>query len=427
MYGMPHWPVRLGNKPIDLNLERVTFLLEKLGNPHLNLPPVIHITGTNGKGSTLAFLKSIFEASGKKVHRYTSPHLLRFNERIILAGEEISDDFLNQIIEHCRIVAEPFNLKLTLFEGITVAAFLAFSKIRADILLLEVGMGGRLDATNVIANPELTIITPISLDHTDFLGETIAKIAFEKAGIIKANTCCITAPQLDAAHQVIENVAQNLNAPLFSYEYDYIIKKNDFGFEFLSNKFTLKLPPPNLIGDHQYLNAGTAIAAIANLKNFKISEPHIIQGITTAIWPARLQLITSGKLATMLPPNWELWLDGAHNESGAQILSLWAEEKQDKSLYLICGMTKGRDSKNFFKYFTGKVNFVCGVLVESEPTSHSATHIANDATSIGLKSYAADSLNDAIKKLIEISSTASRILICGSLYLAGDVFIINEK
>ncbi len=422
---MPHWPVPLWYKPIDLGLERIKTLLEALGSPHKHLPPVVHIAGTNGKGSTLAFLRAFLEAAGYRVHCYTSPHLVRFNERIHVAGHEIADDYLYEILEECRVANEQLGLPTTFFEGTTAAAFLAFARNPADITLLETGLGGRLDATNVVEDPLLTIITSISMDHMQFLGDSIAEIAREKAGIMKTGVPCVVSMQQEEASDVFEAQAALLQLPLIQYGYDWGIHKTATGMTFVAENTEIALPAPALVGDHQYMNAGTAIAAARALTGFTITDTHLAQGLQAAKWPARLQHLSEGRLAGLLPKGWELWVDGAHNEAGGHVLSLWAEAQQDRPLFLISGMTKGRDSAKFFESLRPYTQFVCGVLVEAEPSSHPADTITQAARSIGIKAESFPSLEEALSFLSQLSEVPARILICGSLYLAGSVIEEN--
>lgn len=426
MVKMPHWPVPLWYKPIDLGLERIKTLLEALGNPHHHMPPVVHIAGTNGKGSTLAFFRRFLEAAGYTVHCYTSPHLVNFNERIHVSGHEIDDGSLYEVLEECRIATERLELPITFFEGTTAAAFLAFSRSPADITLLETGLGGRLDATNVVDDPLLTILTTISLDHMQFLGDTIAKIAYEKAGIMKTGVPCVTSMQLEEAEEVFEQQAELLNTSLIQYGYDWGIEKTAEGMLYKAKDIELSLPAPNLVGDHQFINAATAITAALALKDFTITKEHLAIGLQTAKWPGRLQHITEGSFADLLPADWELWLDGAHNEAGGHILSVWAEEKQDRPLFLITGMTKGRDSAKFFESLQPFSRFVCGLLVEAEPSSHPADYITEAAKTVGIEAKSCESIEEAIRFLSTLSSTPARILICGSLYLAGSVLEENQ-
>jgi len=425
---LPHWPVPHGSKDIILGLDRVKMLLERLGNPEEKLPPVIHVAGTNGKGSTLAYLKAILEHAGYKVHRYTSPHIKQFNERIVLAGKEITDEYLSQIIEETRIAAG--DLQTTFFEGSTAAAFLAFSRVKADVLLLETGLGGRLDATNVIDNPRLTVITPISEDHTEYLGNTIAAIAYEKAGIIKPKVPCVISWQLQEAQEVLLKKCAEENSPNYSFNQHWNFEKTTSGFNFIDhvNEEIIPLPAPSLIGIHQIINAATAIATVKLLDDFEISYENLCYGLTNTFWPARMQMIKHGVLHDMLPSDWELWVDGAHNNGGAQMLaatieSLW----HDKPTYLINGRTGNRDIKSFLTYFKDKVKLVCGVKVRSEPLGELAVNIVNGAKEIGLEAYECDSLPDAIKLIMQKSNQPARILVCGSLYLAADVALANKQ
>jgi dihydrofolate synthase / folylpolyglutamate synthase len=413
---LPFWPDPSTYRNIDLGLHRVYQLLERLGNPHLRLPPTIHLAGTNGKGSTLAFLQAIFEDSGLKVHCYISPHLVRFNERIILAGKEIEDDFLNEILLKCKNAAaiEP-KINVTFFEGITVAAFLAFSKVRADILLLETGMGGRLDATNVIENPLATIITPIDFDHTEFLGKTLAKIAFEKAGIIKPNCPVIVAKQKSSALKVIKEVALKNGSKIFVADKNYNLKST-----------------PNLAGKHQIDNAKTAIAAILAQKQFKISAQNIENGLQKAVWKARLQKIVDGKFAKILPNNFQLILDGGHNKSGAKTISDWIKNKNKTKNYLICAMLKDKDSQGFLKQLAKQTELLIGLEITGENSSKKAAEIANIAQSLNIKSQPALSFTNAIEEIKKYHSKnyhnhSARIIICGSLYLAGKFLQENES
>lgn len=428
MVKMPHWPIPLGNKPIDLDLSRIKLLLENLGNPHKRLPPVIHVAGTNGKGSTTAFLKAIFQAAGYKVHTYNSPHLVNFNERIGICGTNISDDFLYEVTEECRIASEKLNLKPTFFEGTTAAAFLAFSRVPADILILEVGLGGRLDATNVIDNPLMSIITSISFDHTEFLGNSLTTIAYEKAGIIKPNCPCIISAQFAEAMAPLIHTAEENNSTNFAYEYDWIVEpldRENFIYKFQGQDYIF--PRPNLIGDHQLVNAGNAITAALNVKGFNISPDHITKGITHTIWPARLQKLIDGNIKSKLPSNWEIWVDGAHNEAGAHVLSVWLENQEEMPTYMIFGMTKGRDCQNFLSSFQGKVKHIAGVLIEAEPSSYRGEFIRDEAVKAGFSASAHDSIDEALIYVTKQETSRTRILVCGSLYLAGDILNQNQS
>ncbi len=430
MVYMPHWPIPNVKNNIMLGLERVSELLTRLDNPQNKLPPVIHVSGTNGKGSTIAYLKAIFEAAGYRVHRYISPHIVRFNERIMLAGCEISDPQLYAFIEETRLAAE--GLHMTFFEATTACALLAFSRVPADVLLLEVGMGGRLDATNVIDSPLLSIITSISYDHMEYLGDTVAKIAYEKAGIIKPGHPCVSSWQMADAMEVITKKCLEANSELFACGRDWNFEVNEEGFIFHNYKdaLSLQLPKPSLIGLHQIINASTAAAACTRYLNqhFNIDLNHIKHGLTATTWPARMQKITTGILYEMLPEGFELWVDGAHNTGGAQMISatianLW----KDKPTYLINGRTGDRDIKGYLEYFKGIVEFVCGVRVLSEPKGELAENIATGAKEAGLKAYACDSIKDAVTLILSNAKQPSRILVTGSLYLAADIQLANSN
>jgi dihydrofolate synthase/folylpolyglutamate synthase len=420
---MPHWPIPLGDKPIDLDLSRIKLLLEELGNPQEKLPPIIHVAGTNGKGSTVAFLRAIFQAAGYRVHTYTSPHLVNFNERIGILGCDIEDNFLYEVTEECRLAAEKQGIQVTFFEGTTAVAFLAFSKIQADIIILEVGLGGRLDATNVIDNPAMSIITNISLDHTDFLGDTTLKIAYEKAGIIKPNCPCIIAQQEMQVMDLLQKIAEANNSPCYAFEYDWIIDLDKYECK----SRVIPIEKLSLPGIHQYMNAGNAITAAINLKQFNITDEHIAKGLRNAVWPARLQRLNEGAILNMVPESWQIWIDGAHNESGAHVLSVWLEDQPLMPTYMIFGMTKGRNCKIFLEPFVNKIKHLMGVLIEAEPSSYSGEFVSNEAMQMDIDSKAATSIEEAILSIVAMEQLPARILVCGSLYLAGDVLFKNRR
>lgn len=409
----PHWPKVLGYKPIDLGLVRIKKLMQRLGSPHLKLPPVVHVAGTNGKGSTIALMRAVLEDAGYKVHVYTSPHLIEFNERIVLAGKKISDDFLYEVLEECRLKSK--GIKLTFFEGTTAAAFLAFSKVEADIVLLETGMGGRLDATNIVPNPIMNIITSISFDHMEYLGNTLVKIAKEKAAIIKKNAVCITSiSQEKNVMQVIKKKAEEECANL-------IIAPRETKYK------------TNLIGEHQKQNVAVAVSALKSLKGFKITEKNIKSGLMKADWPARMQEIKSGKLVKLIPDNCELWLDGGHNEGAVRELiknlKKWRSQSrsQKKKLYLIFGLQSKRDCKELLNLIPRKyISQIYGVKIPGEDNSYDAEQISMIAEDVGFESYAARNVRDAIKKISENAKQPFCIIIFGSLYLAGSVLAENE-
>ena len=426
MVRMPHWPNILGHKIIDLDLTRIKSLLTAIGNPQEKLPPVIHVAGTNGKGSTTAFLKSIFQEAGYKVHCYTSPHLMYFNERINILGTPIEDNFLYQICEECRIACEKIGINPTFFEGTTAAAFLSFSKVEADLIILEVGLGGRLDATNVIEKPAMSIITSISLDHTEYLGDSLRQIAIEKSGIIKKDCPVIISQQYKEVMETLLEVAENNQS--FAFEYDWLVERIDNShFLYKSPNLELNLPNPGLLGDHQFINAGNAITAALNLKAFKISKEAIENGLKKVFWPARIQKLSQGYLVNRLPKNWEIWVDGAHNDAGAHCLSNWLQNEPYKPTYMIFGMTKGRDCQQFLSNFSGLIKHVGGITIENEPSSYSGEYIANQAELLQFPSSYYDDIEDCLNKITQMEQSESRIVITGSLYLAGDALYKNQR
>lgn len=406
---------------IDLSLDRMYRLLTMLGNPHKRLPPVIHVAGTNGKGSLLAYLKAIFEARGLRVHRYTSPHLVRFSERIVLAGKEIENNYLESIIKHVAPLLQ--QQPATFFEATTALAFLAFAEKPADILLLETGMGGRLDATNVIDKPLLTAITPISFDHTEFLGTTLSAIAAEKAGIIKHGVPCVIGRQQPDPLQVLEKKAAEMHAPVYRLGEEWQIEKGRYQSEKRNIEFT-----PSLAGEYQYDNAATAIACIDQLPQFAITNEHIRQGIANAYWPARLQHIKQGVFVSILPPGIELWLDGGHNPQGGAVLAQWIKQKAaDRHVYLICGMIKGKDMQAFFSPMATAVKKLCAISIPGESASQPADKVAQAARAVGIEAQTSMSLENALKTVLESANSHAIICICGSLYLAGKVLAANER
>lgn len=427
---LPFWPNPQGYRNIDLGLTRVYELLARLGNPHLKLPPVIHLAGTNGKGSTLSFLKEIFAESGLVIHSYTSPHLVNFNERIVLAGQEISDEFLNEIFSECKNAAEKSPaIAVTFFEGITVAAFLAFSRIRADLLLLETGMGGRLDATNVVPEVLCSIITPVSLDHTEFLGKTLAKIAFEKGGIIKKNCPTFIGKQKPSALQTLEKQALKIGSEIKVFNQDWKIKKLKNGFWFSGFGRQFSLPLPSLAGSHQIENAALAIAVALTQSKFQISEEHIRAALTKTFWPARLQKIDSGKFFRILPDNFDLYLDGSHNLQGAATIQRFLQGKRKTSsesnpqkIFVIFSMLQDKNCEDFLKKIGNETDHLITLTIPNEPKSRKAEEILEIAKKIGIKATTAENFDEAFKKILLLGKSDEKalILVCGSLYLAGN-------
>lgn len=421
----PFWPDFKGYRNIELGLSRVIELLARLDNPHLKIPPTIHIAGTNGKGSTQAFLRSIFTEEGYAVHSYTSPHLVNFNERIIIAGQEISDDFLNQCLLECKNAAEKSpKIDVTFFEGITVAAFLAFSKIKADILLLEVGMGGRLDATNVLPKVLCSIITPIAFDHTDFLGNSLAKIAFEKAGIIKKSCPVIISKQKPSALKTLENQALAIDstAKVFQKDWSFSKSKTSANWEYKSSNHKFILPKPALAGDHQFENAALAITAALDQKQFFITENHIKSAIAKTFWPARLQKINSGKFFKILPNNFELYLDGSHNLQGSATIKKFLKNEKDKKIFVIFSMLKDKNCAGFLKKLAKEIDHLIAVPIADEPKARSPEEIKIIAKKNGIFCKSSKNFNEAFANILSShkSSEPALILVCGSLYLAGN-------
>lgn len=424
MVRMPDWPkVPLWKKERQASLEHCIRLLGELGNPHDKLPPTIHIAGTNGKGSTVAILNSILTQSKLKVHTYTSPHLLEFNERIKLNGQDISDYQLKFYLDKVKLVAEKLQIELSFFEGTTIAAFLAFVDEQADILILETGLGGRLDCTNVIKSPIATIITPISYDHTEVLGSNIKQIAIEKAGIIKTGVPCIIGPQMHHAYEILLGVCERMNSPSFCYEYDFIAEKTNTGFTYKSQNLSLDLPNPALRGDHQILNAASAIATVLLLNNyFKISQNNLTIGLQNTKWPGRIEKVESDTVLNLTgTSDIEIYLDGAHNDSGAQALAEWAKNL-DGNVYLILGMTRKRNPTSFCSYFSDIVKHGIAVNVMSEPSNISASSLATLASESGIDFSFEDNLLTAIKTISNARKPETKIIITGSLFLAADFY-----
>jgi dihydrofolate synthase/folylpolyglutamate synthase len=417
-------------KVIDLSLDRVHKLLNRLGNPERDLPPVVHVAGTNAKGSVIAILRAMLEAAGKRVHVHISPHLVRFNERIRLAGELIPDGDLQALLEECEDAngGEP----ITFFEITTGAALLAFARTPGDVLILETGLGGRLDATNVVDKPLVTVITPISLDHQQFLGETIEEIAGEKAGILKPGVPCVIGPQLPAALAVLEERARAVGAPLIVHGRDWTVEAAEDGtrFSLTFDGETVEYPAPALAGRHQLFNAAQAIVCLMAMSRtqaeFEAAPDQIARGLAAAQWPARLQQLTKGPLVGRLAPGWSLWLDGGHNASaGAAIAAHARDAWAEKPLHLICGMINSKDPQTFLAPLAGVAASLTGVAIPGEPNSLSAGDIAAAAEAVGLPARPAPSVQAALWGLLERETGPQRVLICGSLYLAGTVLRDN--
>lgn len=407
---IPSWPDPQNSNVINLGLDRVFNALEKLGNPHLKLPPVIHVAGTNGKGSTIAFLRAMMEAAGKKCHVYTSPHLVNFNERIFLAGENISDDFLNEVIDETKNKCG--DIPLTFFEGTTVAALLAFSKVKADYVILETGMGGRLDATNVVPNPALTIITPISLDHVEFLGDTIEKIALEKASIMKDNVPCISSVQNEAALKVITNMAKEMNSKLSVLEKDFFYMVNtDNSFIYRDENGGTGYPKTALRGKHQCMNAALAVRAALELG---IEKKDIKAGIKGASWPARMQKLEEN-----------VFLDGGHNEQAGEVICDFVKEenaKKKKHNIAVIAMRNTKDFTGFIKNLAPAFNEIYVSKIPNEELSRDPMEIKKVCDELKVKCRVFKEFDEALATSKNGQAALNnRVVICGSLYLAGYV------
>lgn len=422
MVAMPHWPKYITTGKINYDLSRMSYLLNCLGKPHLALPAVIHVAGTNGKGSSISYLKSIFHAANYKTHCYISPHLIEFNERITVSSEPISDEMLFSICEQVRLVCEKHNIEPSFFEASTAIAFVAFATNNADVVLLETGLGGRLDATNVIPKPLLSIITPISFDHMNILGDKIELIAAEKAGIIKKATPCAISNQLEEVLDVLIAKCQQQQAPAICYGYDFGIEKTNNGFNFLSKQRQITLPNPALPGDHQLLNAATVIASLSLAQDkFNFSDQHFCKGLQEAKWPARIQKVPQSSYTKILDTGAQIWIDGAHNPHGAKVLANWIRDELKAPVKLIIGITKNRDVYSFLSEFAGIYEEIAAVPVLSEPFSYSADVLSSLADEHNIMTIPYLSLEDALTKMNK-DSFKGHIVITGSLFLAADFF-----
>lgn len=415
MVSMPHWPIKFNQNPHRIDLSPIKKLLEFLGNPDKKLPPVIHVAGTNGKGSSCAILQSIFKDAGYKVHLYTSPHIREFNERIVIGGKRIEDDYLFKILEKIRHIYEKENLENSFFEITTAAAFMAFSENPADIVILETGLGGRLDATNVIEKPLATFITPISLEHQEYLGPNTRIIAGEKAGIIKHKSPCIISAQEDSVFDVLLSKCEEIGAESIAFSYDFMIEKLEDGLSVEGQNFAKEIfPSPNLPGDHQILNVGTIIAAILSnvFKDYKITKENIQNAIQNIKWPARIEKVHVMGI--------EIILDGAHNESGANALAHWIRDNfKNQKVSIILGMTNNRDAASFASPFRDVVENIFTVQVRSEASSFMPEKLAEMLKPTGINITPCDNLEEA---LTIASKTPDQIIVTGSLFLAADLY-----
>ena len=384
---------------------------------------MIHVAGTNGKGSTVATLRACLEAAGYRVHVYTSPHLVRFAERIRIAGKLIEDDELSACLEECERANA--GAPITLFEITTAAAYLAFSRKPADATLLEVGLGGRVDATNVIKRPAATVLTPISFDHQRFLGDTLASIAFEKTGILKPGVPGVVGPQPKEAADVIEARAAQTGSPLYRHGKDWRAEPSASGMRYEGRRWQFDLPAPALAGRHQFDNSGAAIACLEDLEQmFRVDAAALARGLRTTEWPARLQRLARGPLAASLPPTVELWLDGGHNQAGGEVLAQHARIWRDRPLHIVFGMLTTHDAREFLRPLAREAADVGAVAIPGEANSRTAEDSAAAARDVGL---AAESYPSVVAAVAAAAAkpAPSRILICGSLYLAGTVLAEN--
>jgi dihydrofolate synthase/folylpolyglutamate synthase len=412
-------------KVIDLSLERVERLLDALGRPHQRLAPVVHVAGTNGKGSVVALMRAMLQAAGYRVQAYTSPHLVRFNERIRLADGEIAEGPLAALLEECE--AANGGRPITFFEITTAAAFLAFSRDPADVLLLEAGLGGRADATNVIARPAGVVLTPISLDHQQFLGDTVEAIAGEKAAILKPGVPAVAAPQPPVPAAVIATAAARIGAPLHRAGREWSMCATPDGFRYEADGRRLALPAPSLNGPHQLVNAATAIACLDRLPAFRVDQPAIRRGLAAVRWPGRLQRLVAGPLMDRLPEGWELWLDGGHNRSAGEALAAAVEAWSDRPLHLVFGMLNSKDPKGFLAPLAAHVVGLGAVAIPGERNALPAAACRDAARAVGIPAATAASVAEALGDLVGASGPGpARILICGSLYLAGRVLAENR-
>jgi dihydrofolate synthase/folylpolyglutamate synthase len=418
-------------KRIDLSLERIERLLAALDHPERKLPPVIHVAGTNGKGSTVAFLRAMLEAAGHRTHVYTSPHLVRYNERFRLGdrgeGRLASDAELSAALAECEAANK--GQPITVFEITTAAAFLLFAQHPADVLILEVGLGGRLDATNVIAKPLASIITPVTIDHTDFLGDTLDKIAAEKAGIIKPGAPVIVAAQHRDALAAIERQAARMKAPIKIAGEDWTATEERGRLVYQDDNGLIDLPAPKLYGRHQFENAGLAIAALRAVPALNVPPAAYESGVVKADWPARMQRLAQGKLVELAPAGSELWLDGGHNPDGGRAIAAALadlEERVSRPLVLIAGMLTTKDSAGFLRNFVGLAKRLVAVPVPGQEKGMPAEQLAALARDIGLAATARDDLASALDAVGKLDlDPPPRILITGSLYLAGEVLKAN--
>jgi dihydrofolate synthase/folylpolyglutamate synthase len=408
---------------IDLSLDRMDRLLFKLNNPHLKLPPIIHVAGTNGKGSTIAFLSKALIYARKKIHIYTSPHLIDITERIIIANNRISYTKLFETLDYCVEVndGEP----ITQFELLTCIAFILMSESKADVAIIETGLGGRLDATNVVRNPLINIITSISIDHTDFLGETLELIAREKAGIIKNNNLCISAPQDPLVEKIIVNKCIEKNSKLIVCNEITFFNKIKDGFEIKGlNNNLYTFPNPSLKGQHQIINAVLAATALISCPELGVTIKHITKGVISAKWQGRLEKINKGNIQKNIPDSSEVWIDGGHNIAGAYIIKKWIMDQKINNIILVCGFLKNKDVKKILLILKNSIKYIVLVPLQGTKNSYSVNELISIAKKLNIKYFCKSSLKEALYSKLILPN--SKILIFGSLYLAGEALSLDK-
>jgi dihydrofolate synthase / folylpolyglutamate synthase len=412
---------------IDLSLDRINLLLERLDRPERKLPPVIHVAGTNGKGSTIAYLRAILEAAGLRVHVFTSPYLVRINECFRISGVLVGDDELRATLEHCERVNA--GAPITIFEIETAAAFCLFARHTADVVLLEVGLGGRLDATNVIEAPLASVIAPVGIDHTEFLGGTLPAIAAEKAAIIKRNVPAICAEQPPEVLAAIEAQARRMHAPLHAAGQQWHVNVERGRLVYQDDRGLMDLAAPKLFGRHQFDNAGLAIATLRAQSAFRIDHAAFEAGILSAEWPARMQRLASGALVDLSPPGCELWLDGGHNADGGRVVAAALgdlEERVSRPLVVIVGMMANKDAGAFLANFAGLTRHIIAVPVPDRGNTMPPDALVDAVRQLGMRVETADTVEAALRALARlVYEVPPRILITGSLYLAGHVLSVN--
>ncbi len=420
-------------KGFDLSLDRIARLLDRLGNPHRRLPPVIHIAGTNGKGSAAAFARALLEAAGHSVHVHTSPHLVRWHERYRIGapdgGHFVDDEALAGAI--ARVAEANAGETITVFEILTAVTFVLFSEHPADAAIIEVGLGGRFDATNVIERPAVSLIMPVSLDHEAYLGDRVELIAAEKAGIMKHGApVVIGAQETEVAQSVLIETAERLDCPLSVYGQDFLAFFEHGRLVYQDEDGLMDLPRPRLPGRHQYANAAAAIAAV-KAAGFEITHSAAEAAMRRVDWPGRMQRLAEGRLVALAPPGAEIWVDGGHNPgAGAVVAEALAEreDRQERPLFLIAGMLDTKDQRGFFRAFEGMARHVFAVPVSSSDAGVPNDELAQCALEAGLSAEPVHSVANALKLLRDTwdeSEPPPRILICGSLYLVGEVLAEN--